>query len=1524
MSDATRLYRHDFDGDDDPGVVDAWTGFEVPLLQDADRPLLNPQTGLQSGINAPVDPYVNEPFIPTRDGAGHGKGPFGFGAAAYIWALRSENRPGRPGVRATVRARWKAPGYSTFGQGVGVIVRFRDAKNYAVARLVANTNHTPTLRIFTVEDGVETARGSAYSGSDIAEIDLANWLSWGLAVEDNADGTTTFTAYVGGSGGSSRGTERATWSGSVPNLRGTWGTGVELSGGVSGDDVLIEEHEVYDLTDGSSVGTEDGTGWVVDIDGTRYAAADLSTHDPKVHDIEVTQTFPAQGGGCVCTITADGEWVLKAGLRPGLPVIVYHHGAVRFRGIIVSGQAAASPAGTQRWTAMDAVTLAGLVDVAEDDGTSSLSFNLSDTTSDYYDDERQDMTLGDVLDFLGERYRSALALRGAAPLDGSPVFDATETADLDAVIPGLVVSGSFASAVFQVLAKTRKWQVFVDPETLVWRLRDITGAAAETVECTAEWVRPTVSVDARRAVTAFEFVGTRGESGETDLSMGVPGSTDNLARQWTDAQAAGSTAATQSKQTLQGTIAGAGAETFRGQTRTFLQVSSSYGLTEDQFRGAICNGEFVVGNTPTKIYLSPAAWPGGDAPDPGDPFTMTLLDERAQWWLSNMGVGRSFRAYGVPTICGVAATGLAQGGLDKAKACGVMRIGEKNPATGTTSWEEVDFGIHAPSDEAIGAGFCDPVVVLAKKPERTLGLVNYLGAMPGGSPPLDQCSNPAVAIPEVQIQGKIKTLGDVPRVRVPTEEDTYEGRAWTEWGWARLQRIELQDFTSMDQADGLELAGQALLDVMGDLPMLFSAEISTPWAPHPAFPQHVNGYPTSQWAGLTKRVVLKSKKRTTGFEDGLNLVVYSVTWSLRANTTTIQAGTAAGWLNLAAEEIARTFLEKPAQVAAAQSVRTLRDLVACLNGKSETTVAAQPAGSIPGCKVEIVDTVRRTTVDVNLDDENKKSGIQHVALAGGLARAAAGLGENPFPGQPIEMPGYDHDDGRAFPAGSGSIPRTLPKTWLPGPIAGARGSAGQYGGPPISDKTLAGRPPDLVGVYRWGTVRKAADASGDRAGGEGLEWSPNDAQGAPTGSWSALSSLLDVGDAGLPLRDAAAGSYPAQLAARDDALADRLGIVRDPAGRVLTPGTVTAAYPDGVPADHVTTLLAASVARDLRPAWATLSDPGGLVLHGPIGADGADAGLDWRVLAPGHRLVLVEAVTAGTGKNGGSWDDVIEADGTYTVLAGGGIVHKQVDAPALRSDRGGAAITADAPAAVSDDPFCFTGAAGRILSAGAGVVTGAGGILSMPPHAVGAIAVAAHLKEVSGGTPESAGHSPSLALAYSVQGSAWSAEDATAAQEPELTDGSGEGTAVALFLVPGGAVPAGLRKPFDLALSVQRDGDGGDMTGGAILTGLGVDVPVAERTSMHRVGAAVGAEVGIVDNHPIVHAVIGATGSVVDVFEDAIEAEVGVAADVRVDLNPWRDVFARIGASGAVSDLLDPLSVEAGIIIRGRVVGHLT
>jgi len=1475
VTDANLLYRHDFAGADVPGEVDPWPDFQFPLAKGPDV-FLNFHSGAQSGITAPVDPWINEPFIPTIDGSGHGQGPRGMSAFAYAWLLRSNFWPGRDDYQAGLSAKWRTVGGTTYPQGAGCVVRLVDNENYAVARLVGGV--TPTLRLYTVVGGVATQRGSTYSGTDITSADIVGFVKWRVAVWDNADGTTSFVVYTGANSASSRGTSRITWTGSVPELRGNHGTGVELTGGVSLDDILVDNHECYDLTDASGVDVGDGTGWVVEIDGVRYATADLTTHAPRIFDVEVTQQLGASG--CSATLHSSLDWVLQAGLTPGQQIRVYHHGACRFRGRIVSGEAAAQPAESQKWTAVDPLWSANDVQIAEDDNTATIYFNVADTTSDYYIEERTEKTRGEVLAWLFERYRADLLFYGAIPSDAD-AFVQAELDAMDDVVPGIVLSGSFQAAVLQLLNYGRKHQVFVDPTTGTWHFRDITDTTEEAIECTAEWVRLTVRPDARRVISAIEFVGTRPETTDTDLAMGVPGSDDNLAPLWTPGQAANADSSKTQRRVISGVVAGSGAEDFRGQTRSFILVSGSYGLTEDEVRGAICLGEFVVGNTATKVYLAPAAWPGGVGPAPGDPFTISLLDERAQWWLSSMGVGRAFRAFGIPSICGVVQPGLTQGGLDRAKACGVVRIGTPHPErAGETVYEQIGFDVHAPSAEAIGAGYCDPTIYLAKKPERAVGLINFTGAMAGGSPPADQCGNPAVATPEVQIAAKVKTLAAVPHVRVPTTG--FQGPAFEKWGTvaARVKRIQVPDFVDQaGQAAGLQAAGENILAVTGEIPLLVSIEIDSPWKPHPDFP---DGYTTSQWAGLTKRVVVTSAKRTTGLESaaGLTLPVYAVTWSLLRNRTTLEAGTAAGWLAIEAEALAAPFLKKAMDAKGVQSLATLAQIVACLNGGDAEKVGAQPNGPIPGCRVEVTDRVRNRTRSVDVDDEQKLTGIQHLNIRGGIDRAAAGMADTPFPGQPIEMPGYDGAAAQQWdPDQDGSIPRSLPRTWLAGPIAKPNGTRGKYGSPIITDPVEAGRPPRVLAVYPWGTLRKVEDATGDADGGEAVEWSANDAQGAPTGAWTPLTSLLEVAAAGLPLAHLTAGSFPWQLRERGDAVHARLGIVTDAVGRVVVPGTVTTAYPDGVPADHVTTLLASQVAAGLRPRWETLTDPGGLVLHGPVGPDGTDAGLDWRILPPGHGLVRVTAVTPGTGTNGGAWDvDTSGSGDAMTLLRGGGVVHKQIDARAL-GPAGGDDVTDFAPAAQTDSPRCYVGGSGRVLAAGAAVLTGAGGILSMPPGVVGDIAVTAHLKEVSGS--ETAGRAPSVLLSYAVQGSAWTATTETTAQEPELTDGSGTGTAIGVFLVPGGAVPPGLRKPFDLELSILRDGDGGDMTGDAILTGIGVDAAVADMAWLQRGVGAIGVAVGeLASNRGIGRGVIGISGSVTSHVTSVFSGEIGVRIDL--------------------------------------------
>lgn len=1523
MSAAVRLYRHTFDGADTPGSVGPWPGFEFPLEKGPG--LINPQSGAQSGLTAPVSPWVNEPFIPTIDGQGHGQAAFGF--ASSTWLLRSESRPGQSDYKADLWARWKSSGRTTYEASVGLVARFLDNSNYLIARIVNKASGTPELRLWKVIAGTPTQLGTTYTGSAISAAALANGVRWRLRVKDNADGTTTVSVYTAPKGANGNGTSRITYTGAIPTLRGAYGTGVEIQGATQ-DQVVVDDHECYDLSDEGTADAGDGTGWVIEIDGTRYAASALGTHTPKVLDVEVTQSLGASAAQM--TIRAHGDWCLQTGLRPGLLVKAFHDGALRFTGKIVSGQGQFSGAESQTWTAQNAMWAAGLVDLTEDDGSATLYFNVEDESADYYSDERQDMEIGEVAAFLFARERERLLFHGAIPSDADP-FDQAELDAMTAVIPGLALSGSFQAAILQLVSKMRKYQPIVDEETGTWHFRDITNPDGEAIECTAEHVRPTVTMDSTKAVTAWEAVGSRKEAEDTDLAMNVPGHANSLEPMWTAAQEENVDGSKKLDREVSGVIAGAGAETFRGTTRIYFTLAASYGLTEDEWRGAwaTCGAKslFVVGNTTTKVYLAAATWSPDPTPSSGDAFSLSLLDERAAAYLSSKGVGRAFRAFGIPQICGVAAPGLYTNGVQAGAACGTARIGQLDPDTGVTSWEEVDFNVYMPSGPAISAGFCDPTVMLSRPPLRPIGLINRLGPMPGGSPPLPQCANPAVQMPQTQIKLGLKTLGDLPRVRRPAADDTYEGRAYDAWGTARLGRIQIPDFTRADQADGIAEALQSILDVTGDKPILLDAELSTPWKAHPNFPQNPTGYPTSQWAGLTKRVLLKSRKRTTGLEgDGVNLVVYAVTWSLLKGTTTLKCGTAAGWLNLDAAAIAQTFLDKAEHNKLRQQVASLGTKVACVVGQSESTVGAQPSGPVCGDNVEVIDTVRRTVTDVSTDDEHKKSGIQHALLAQEFAGQAAGLLPATFPGVDPAMPGYDGASAKTFTEAGGAIARTLPRTFLPGPIDSPGGDRSPYGGPRVTDRTLAGAPPAILATFPWGAVRKAPDASGDSAGGEAREWSPIDAQGVPTGSWAPLTSLLDLGGAGLPLRHVAPGSYPAQLAAREDGILDRLGIRTDADGRVLTPGTVTADYADGVPADLLTaTLAVAAAGGHLALIPETVGETSGPVFHGPVGANGVDAGLDWMVLPPGRGLVLVTETTPGSGFNGSRWEvDTSGPGSAMTLLTDSAIVHKQIDANDLAADASGA-ITDAATSEGVDSPHAWsTGQSGMTLPGGGVKVSGAGGVRSMPVGSVGDIAVTAHVREVPTGAPEAANRTASILLSYSVKASAWTAVASTASQTIPVADGAGEGMAVAVFKVPGGAVPAGLRVPFDLSLSIQRSAGLGTMTLGLTVSGIGVDVAVATRSYLHRCPGSVGVGGTIAGNRGVAFGALALSRGVpVSHPTCVIAGSLGLAGWAHETDPLFEVVYGSIGLSGIATRLPGTDSFSGSIGIKGLVLARL-
>ncbi len=1485
---ANLLYSLGFDGADTPGVVDPWPGFEFPI-EKWDYSL-NPQSGAQSGINGvPLTPYVNEPFIPVIDGQGHGVG----GVVGQTWRLRATSHPGRANFQADLWAKFRNPAGFGSNAAVGLLVRCADAKNTISARIsLDGSGGAPTLRLVQIVAGVETVLDS-YTGAGLTNAMLAAGVAWRIRCED-AGANSILTVFVGPDGGASKGTQRIAWDGVLPAvLRGSLPTGVELIRAPSAGNqatAWVDNHEVYDLADESAEDDPgDGSGWTLEIDGVNYTRAQLAAFDPPIRSFSVWQGFGPDG--CGLRIVSEGDWVMKAGLRPGLPVRAFHHGKCRFRGTLMPGTASATLREAQVWEAYDATWLAGLVTLEEDDGTPTHTFNVYDEESDLWRDDRQEMTIGDVIAFLAERYGEELRRVGAAPqtLD---MFVTSELTALDAVIPDLAISGTFQAAIFQLIGYMRKYQPFVDPLDGRWHFRDLTAARQEAISCQADWVQPKRTADPRKSFTRVRIVGS---AKEEDAPVTLKLSDGSLKPAWTTPQQALSGKHEQRKGEFAGFTSSGGAEVFEGVMRTYLVLAGAYGIKDDEWRGAIesiaSSGQFVVGNKnvggATRVYLGPSAWPGGIPPAPGTPFLLTMLDKQAMKHLSDIGVGRAFYVFRPITTCGGGGkSSLYDQGIGRGQACGSAFIKGRDPDSGRLYAEEYDMQVYGPTAKAMAAGFCNPVAVIANKPKPPISLINFFrDGSPPGSSPLSGCqagSTPGMPQgPNIDVELVIKKKkGKAPEVSTPSPT-TWSGPAYDDWDVKRTKTISFPDFVDQAaQGPGLQKACDAVHAILSQKAELVEIVLATPWQPHHQFvlARHAQGYASEQWAGLTAGVTVSSSRRSTGLEGVTNLPVYRVEWDVMGNRTILQAGTAAGWLNVDAEQIARAFTEKGLLAKTARLVKDALQDLSCLLRKPIDRVGAASVGPTPGCEVPVIDSVRRTVKSVEEDDEQKKDNIAHLGLKQHLSDILdSGLQDTEFPGSQIEMPGFDGPEGKQV-GKYGRVLQSLPESPLQGASRYANGGRGRYGGPIASDESVAGQPPDEVARFAWGVVRKRADGNGSNRGGYDLEWSPLDAQGAPTGAWNPLNAATDLNaGAGPHLKYARKGSQSAQLRDRTDVIADVVGLRKDDAGRILDPaaGPGSTPFNDGPPADYITALLvAATASAHLWPRLDTLDDPGGLVFEGPKSVDGADAGCLWQVVMPERLLVKVTDVGVGgagarNGAQGGRFapDTAATPAGTVEVLKRGDIVHKQAEA--MGGDLGNVGVNPLAAVPIADDsPFGFLGPGGAPITAGwamgaiPAVFSGVGARLEMPAYSRGTPMFTFHFME----DPFAAGPAAGGALMggvvqYAYQASPWSGITASA-PAPVLVTAPNPGPAFpakGVFLLPGGAVPPGLRRAFGLAVAFQRQPGVPGVDGGAgalILQAIGVDIAVTETgfAAIHRVSGV--AAVTTKDNQPWKHELV--------------------------------------------------------------------
>lgn len=1392
-------------------------------------------------------------ITPRLDGKGRGIAGTQPIAIGYVWAGMAPFYPGRSNYKVDLEAQWKNPG----GAGereVGLIVRAKDGDNYLVARLKSMASSNPQLRLFKRVGGVETQLGATYSGAGLGSALLAGGIRFRVRVEDLADGTgnTRVTVYTESLGATGNGTSRIDYTGDLSELRGSFTAGVEVGRLWWNDDIRVDNLTAWDFADEwvPPAPNQGGTGWSVELGDTLYKVNDdtgqLEGVSPPVFLEWARQGYGPNGNSAALSTAA-----FTGGLvRPNCRVAVWYGSTKVFTGRVARGEQAAEPENeAQTWECRDAFFLGRQVILTEDNGTGVLNFNVEDKSADEYLADRQGMTIGAVLKFLFDRYtdgNEGLRFYDAAPHSGT-AYVQSELDALDAVVPNLAVSNNFAAAVVQLLSYFPKCQVWVDPTDLVWHFRDVTALSPEVVSLTSEWASVRASPDPSRSFTAVKWRGAKPEpKAPTVYNFSTGGGEGQLRPAWTKAQEDNYNSGKRHLSQATCVILNAGnvslppAPDVPKGAIVYVDVAVSNNLDPDDFRGALATfsddgyPRWCLGHTSTRLYFN-LAWGGGTPPSVGSRVFLSLVDERAAAELSAQGVGRAF--FLPPTIvCGYPSA--AGAGFKAQGWCGTASV-EADGNDGLVYSQEQAFKMAFRTAEQMAALPCDPTVTLAEKPKPPIGLINFFPPK-GGSPPKPGCEGMGT-FPQVRINLSVSEAELVaPSFREPATG--YHGEAFAldagvwdgagepaadDWGVRQVYVYDDPNYTSDSQTAGLRKAAQAILAVYGQRVYLFDVRLGTPWGKQDGQAGVVLDTVVSRWAGLFKCVSLTSGKRTTTFESAA-FPTFEVTWNVRARTTTVRAGTAAGWLGIDAEALTRELREAAVDKKIGRAIQALEDY---RNRALDKALKAMPkqGGGIDGCDVLVSDVVNKksTTVQQKFEDDQQ--------VTSQLSATLKTLNDLVL-GNPKSVPGDTHaatdgvTGGLVIPGNGATLGKPVGHDIaFPGVPEGVpNADTSRYGGVPGVDDPAGGVPSRLT--VRLGNVvfRSKHNADGRIIG---IEGAPQGSGGAvPVGGWQPIATPADVYTllakpiVELPHPESVTGV----LKRRDDGLAEQLKASHDAEGKPLAPGSTSAAFPDGAPPSLASWLRTPGHSRFFRMVPGTWGDPAGPVWQGP-GQAGLWPARYWRVLVPENVLVEVENLGAGAGDNGGSWSPVV-VNGANLYITDGYCVHKQAHGSDMEQDArfSGAGGIPDLPTPREPGmPFGFSADAWRYPS---GVpVSGVGAAFALPSGGIaGSLFTLQWAEDSFAAAPDAAGTTHLFRIDTVWRASAWGAPTAGT---PQAGTNDGTGATTGRFMAPGGAVPPGLRVPSDTvggAVGVSAVYLGGTATNPPRLIGLGVTLAVIE------------------------------------------------------------------------------------------------
>jgi hypothetical protein len=1503
VSHANLLFQHTFDGPGYPSFDTPWPGFEFVA-------------------GNPSFPH------PVVDGHGHG---ISNRYQRLLWRGRSTNAASTGSYKADLTASWTNAGGA--GRSLGLIVHFVDWDNLVVARLESHPGGSPTLKLWKRVGGVETQLGSSYSGTGISAGTLNTSVTFRVRIEDlTTSSDTSIKVFTDPQGDTGNGDVRITWQGDLSSLRGPYTVGVELGATVGGDDIKVDALSVYDLADEPNPsGAEPSvtSGWVVQLDSTQYEidgrTGALQALSPPIEFMGCGQAFGFSGGN-VAKFRVLGDYRTTI-LRPGQPVKVWHRGDLRFDGFMVSGDQKADPEETQEWEAKSGIYGALNVSILSDSCEPTIYWNQDPESADTYQRDFADKSIGDIIKYLLTRYRQALQSYGAAPTDGTDCFVEEELQALDGIVPGVTTSGNLLTAVQTLLQFALAYQVFFDPLTRKWHFRDVSDLEQEDFVLTNEHAKFEVQNDSEASYTAVLFLGTRRER-DDDIKLTLSD------RAWTADQAANHSEDKEHKDliTLKAVLFGNSGPGEPG--LVYAQVLASAGLTQDQWRGAIARVDgdaytrMVVSNTSTKIYMAEPLWGGRTPPPPGN-ITLDLSHPEAMKELSQNGVGAVYFLPPVEidgaTSCNYSPFGM---GLRNQGFCGDATVSAVGP-DGARHSQPYYYRVRQPTATAMAAGFCRPLVQLAHPAKKAVGLINFgadksavdLGAGGGvsvSSPgevlgmPSSQCQPSASKFDGFNVSISIPKEKDcAPKLRVPAEG--WRGPAYAEdsalwdnggeptasdWGVRRELVIQLSEYTSHDMDAGLIKAADAILKLTGQKVRRWHVEYATPWRVYADGGTTYQGSSSATFAGLTKRLTISSGKRSTGFESASSLPVYSVWWDVPGNRTILEAGTAAGWIGGDYGAQVRAITERQAALIAAKKIKDFGDQLNCILTKDPTRVTGQPGGPVDGCTVQVTDSNTRTVKNVTQKTEMEQEAANHGALSA-LASELIERGTEPTHlGAMPDVPGLSEPESkqvtpRSGPEGESNANHRIP---FQGPT-GVNGNRSRYGGLIGQDSDEAGRSPEVLFKFGQYAFRKTPNANATSGGGVGLQISPLDASGLPTG-WTDFASSMDFPEGKAPLSALNHYSIQHQLKLRDDDLAKNLGVVQDALGAIQSPGDESETFPDGAPPNLASIARTAGLMGPFQMVPSTWNDPAGPVWHGPFEEDGVDPGLYWRIMVPENILCLVTYAGDGSGPNGSNWAwGAFEGENSESsaipYITTGKIDHKNFSGGDLDWDR----RYEPADSFPVSNPFGFDSEENlRLGKVTPGEDCGAG-VAFDPPEGTCAWFITYTVSEDPGGTAADEGDTYGFRIDTVSRSSPWGSVSTGSTQTAGLT-GDGSNTATGRYKQPGGAVPPGLRKPSDIAVSgIYLPGTGTAPSSASVgVIGVGVDLAIIKGGALIRIRRKVGVQTRF-EESPWTSDLVGVQTQFTFEATKNLSHTVGCHTEWALELNPQPVIDEGVGVS---------------------------